>query len=162
IILVSILGTLNGCFLTTPRIYFAQAVDGLFFRRFAEVHPRFQTPAFAILMQAGWAAFLVVTGSYEWLVDYALFALWLFYGLMVAAVMVLRRKCPETPRPYRVWGYPVTPLLFLAITAWFLVNMLITRPGPAFASLALIATGVPAYFIWKARPRAARAAPSRW
>src|SRR5262249_58619121 len=88
IILVSILGALNGCFLTNPRIYFAQAADGLFFRRFAEVHPRFQTPSFAIVTQAAWAVVLVITGSYETLVDYALFSMWLFYGLMVAGVMV--------------------------------------------------------------------------
>jgi APA family basic amino acid/polyamine antiporter len=161
IILVSILGTLNGCFLTTPRIYFAQAADGLFFRRFGEAHPRFQTPGFAIVAQALWAALLVVTGSYESLVEYAMFAFWLFYALMVGAVLVLRRTRPGTPRPYRMWGYPITPLLFLGITGWFLTNMLITRAGPSLASLAWIATGVPAYFIWKGRPRAARAARAR-
>jgi len=154
IILVSILGTLNGCFLTTPRVYFAQAADGLFFRRFAEVHPRFQTPSFAIVTQAAWAIVLVITGSYETLVDYALFSMWLFYGLMVAGVIVLRRTQPEVARPYRMWGYPATPLLFLAIAAWFLGNMLVTRPGPALASLGLTATGVPVYFLW--RPRASR------
>lgn len=161
IILVSILGTLNGCFLTTPRVYFAQAADGLFFRRFAEVHPRFQTPSFAIVTQAAWAIVLVITGSYETLVDYALFSMWLFYGLMVAGVMVLRRTQPEVARPYRMWGYPATPLLFLAIAAWFLGNMLVTRPGPSLASLGLTATGVPVYFIWR-RPGAVRAeaAPS--
>ena len=153
IILVSILGTLNGCFLTTPRVYFAQAADGLFFRRFAEVHPRFQTPSFAIVTQAAWAIVLVITGSYETLVDYALFSMWLFYGLMVAGVMVLRRTRADLPRPYRMWGYPATPLLFLAIAAWFLGNMLITRPGPSLASLGLTATGVPVYFAWR-RPRA--------
>ncbi len=153
IILISILGTLNGCFLTTPRIYFAQAADGLFFRKFGEEHPRYQTPAFAIVAQAVWAALLVVTGSYESLIEYALFAFWLFYGLMIAAVLVMRRKYPKTPRPYRMWGYPVTPLLFLGITGWFLGNMLATRPGPSFASLGLIATGVPAYFIWRNRPQ---------
>jgi APA family basic amino acid/polyamine antiporter len=154
IILVSILGTLNGCFLTTPRVYFAQAADGLFFRRFAEVHPRFQTPSFAIVAQAAWAIVLVITGSYETLVDYALFSMWLFYGLMVAGVMVLRRTRADLPRPYRMWGYPATPLLFVAITAWFLGNMLITRPGPSLASLGLMATGVPVYLVWR-RPRAA-------
>jgi APA family basic amino acid/polyamine antiporter len=154
IILVSILGTLNGCFLTTPRVYFAQAADGLFFRRFAEVHPRFQTPSFAIVAQAAWAIVLVITGSYETLMDYALFSMWLFYGLTVAGVMVLRRTRADLPRPYRMWGYPATPLLFLAITTWFLGNMLITRPGPALASLGLTATGVPVYFLWR-RPRAA-------
>jgi APA family basic amino acid/polyamine antiporter len=161
IILVSILGTLNGCFLTTPRVYFAQAEDGLFFRRFADVHPRYQTPAFAIAAQAVWSIALVLTGSYESLIDYALFAMWLSYGAMVAAVLVLRRRRPDEPRPYRMWGYPATPLLFLAVTAWFLGNMLVTKPGPSLASLALIATGLPAWLIWKGRPTAKAAAPAR-
>jgi APA family basic amino acid/polyamine antiporter len=151
IILASIVGTLNGCFLTSPRIYFAQARDGLFFRRFAAVHPRYQTPGFAILAQGVWAVVLLLTGSYETLLDYALFALWLSYGLMVAGVIVLRRTQPDLPRPYRMWGYPVTPVLFLAITAWFLVNMLRTRPIPSLAGLLLIATGIPVYFLWARR-----------
>ncbi len=150
-ILISIIGTLNGCFLTSPRVYYAQARDGLFFRKFAEIHPRNQTPGFAIVAQCAWAAVLLVTGSYETLVDYAMFALWLSYALMVAGVIVLRRKRPDLPRPYRMWGYPVTPILFLAITAWFLINMLIKRPIPSLAGLALIATGIPVYLLW-ARP----------
>jgi APA family basic amino acid/polyamine antiporter len=149
IILVSILGTLNGCFLTIPRVYFAQAADGLFFRQFADIHPRFGTPAFAICVQGAWAAVLVLTGSYESLIDYALFGIWIFYGLMVAAVIVLRRTRPEVARPYRMWGYPVTPLVFVAITVWFVGNMLVTRPGPAFAGLVLMLTGVPVYFLWQ-------------
>lgn len=148
IILISIVGTLNGCFLTSPRIYFAQARDGLFFRQFAEVHPRYQTPAFAILAQGIWATVLVVSGSYETLLDYSMFVMWLMYGLMVAGVIVLRYKQPGLARPYRMWGYPVTPALFVAITAWFLVNMLRTRPVPSVAGLLLIATGIPVYFLW--------------
>jgi APA family basic amino acid/polyamine antiporter len=151
IILVSIVGALNGCFLTSPRIYFAQARDGLFFRRFAEVHPRYQTPGFAILAQGIWAAVLVVSGSYETLVDYAMFAIWLSYGLMVAGVIVLRYKQPGLARPYRMWGYPVTPALFVAITCWFLVNMLKTRPLPSLAGLLLIVAGIPVYFLWTRR-----------
>jgi basic amino acid/polyamine antiporter, APA family len=147
IILLSVIGTLNGCFLTSPRIYFAQARDGLFFRKFGEVHPRFRTPAFAIVAQAVWAAVLIVTGSYESLAEYAMFATWLFYGLMVAGVIVLRRKQPDLARPYRMWGYPVTTLLFLVVTVWFLVNTLVTRPGPAIAGLLLIAAGIPVYFL---------------
>ncbi len=150
-ILISIIGTLNGCFLTSPRVYFAQARDGLFFRRFAEIQPRYQTPGFSIVAQGAWAIVLVVTGSYETLVDYAMFALWLSYGLMVAGVIVLRRTQPDLPRPYRMWGYPVTPVLFLAITAWFLINMLRTRPIPSLAGLLLIATGIPVYFVWARR-----------
>jgi basic amino acid/polyamine antiporter, APA family len=153
IILISIIGTLNGCFLTSPRVYYAQARDGLFFRKFAGIQPHYQTPSFAIIAQGVWATVLVVTGSYETLVDYAMFALWLSYALMVAGVIVLRHTRPDLPRPYRMWGYPVTPILFLAITAWFLINMLITRPVPSLAGLALIATGVPVYFVWARRGR---------
>jgi basic amino acid/polyamine antiporter, APA family len=148
IILVSIIGTLNGCFLTSPRIYFAQARDGLFFRKFGEVHPRYETPGFSILAQGLWAAVLVVSGSYETLLDYAMFAMWLWYGLMVAGVIVLRYKQPDLARPYRMWGYPVTPALFVAIACWFLVNMLNTRPVPSVAGLLLIAAGIPVYFLW--------------
>lgn len=151
IILMSIVGTLNGCFLTSPRIYFAQAQDGLFFRRFANVHPRHQTPSFAIVAQAVWAAVLLLTGSFESLLDYAMFALWLSYGAMVAGLIVLRVKRPDLQRPYRMWGYPVTPVLFLAITGWFLGNMIVTRPVPSLAGLAFILAGIPVYFFWARR-----------
>ena len=148
IILISIIGTLNGCFLTSPRVYFAQAHDGLFFRKFAEVHPQYQTPGFAILAQGLWAAVLLLSGSYETLLDYAMFAIWLFYGLMIAGVIMLRRKQPDLERPYRMWGYPISAALFLAVTGWFLLNMLVTRPVPSLAGLLLIATGVPVYLLW--------------
>ncbi|HEY7855670.1 MAG TPA: amino acid permease [Terriglobales bacterium] len=149
LILLSVLGSINGCFLTTPRVYFAQARDGLFFRRFGRVHPRYNTPTFAIVAQGVWSALLILSGSYETLLDYAIFGLWLFYALMIAAVIVLRRRRPDLPRPCRMWGYPVTPILFLAIAAWFLVNMLLTRPGAALAGCALVLSGLPAYWAWR-------------
>ena len=152
IILFSIVGTLNGSFLTSPRIYFAQARDGLFFHQFGGVHERFQTPAFSIVAQAAWSLVLLVSGTYESLADYALFALWIFYGFMILGLIVLRHKRPELARPYRMWGYPVTPVLFLAVTVWFLVNTLVTRPIPALAGLAFIVSGVPVYFVWRSRP----------
>jgi APA family basic amino acid/polyamine antiporter len=120
----------------------------LFFRKFAEVHPQHQTPGFAIIAQGLWAAVLMVSGSYESLVDYAMFAIWLSYGFMVAGVIVLRIKRPGLVRPYRMWGYPVTPVLFLLITTWFLGNMIVSRPVPSLAGLGLILTGVPIYFVW--------------
>lgn len=153
IILMSIIGTLNGCFLTSPRIYFAQARDGLFFRKFGEVHAQHQTPGFAIIAQGVWAAVLLVSGSYESLIDYAMFAIWLSYGFMVAGVIVLRVKRPKMERPYRMWGYPWTAILFLLITAWFLGNMIVSRPVPSLAGLGLILTGVPIYFFWARRAR---------
>jgi basic amino acid/polyamine antiporter, APA family len=132
-------------------MYFAQARDGLFFRKFGDIHPRYQTPSFAILAQGVWAAVLVVSGSYEALADYAMFAIWLFYALMIAGVIVLRRTQPQLNRPYRMWGYPVTPALFLIIAIWFLGNMLKTRPIPSFAGLLLIVAGIPVYFFWARR-----------
>jgi len=148
VIMVSIIGTLNGCFLTSPRVYFAQARDGLFFQKFASVHAHHQTPGFAIIAQGLWAGVLLISGSYESLIDYAMFALWLSYGAMVAGVIVLRINRPDLARPYRMWGYPLTAILFLAITVWFLVNMILTRPIPSLAGTALVVAGVPVYFFW--------------
>jgi APA family basic amino acid/polyamine antiporter len=161
IILMSIIGTLNGCFLTSPRVYFAQARDGLFFSRFGEIHPRFQTPAFSIVAQAIWAIVLLLSGTYETLAEYSMFALWIFYGLMVLGVVLLRFKRPGLPRPYRMWGYPATPFLFLAVAAYFVGNTLVTRPGPSLAGLALIATGVPVYLVWRKSFQPAPEARSR-
>jgi basic amino acid/polyamine antiporter, APA family len=148
VILISIIGTLNGCFLTIPRIYFAQARDGLFFRKFGEISPIHKTPGFAILAQAPWAAVLVLSGSYESLLDYAMYAIWLSYLLMVAGVIVLRIRRPDLPRPYRMWGYPVTPVLFSVVAFWFLANMTLKRPVASLAALLLIAMGIPVYFLW--------------
>jgi basic amino acid/polyamine antiporter, APA family len=151
IVMISIVGAANGWVLTAPRIYFAQARDALFFRGFAEVHPRFHTPSVAIAMQGVWAGVLAVTGTYENLTSYVMFAAWLFYGLTAAGVLILRRKYPAGPRPYRMLGYPVTLLLFLAVAAGFVVSTAITSPGPSLTGILLIATGVPAYYLWRRR-----------
>jgi APA family basic amino acid/polyamine antiporter len=92
---------------------------------------------------------LIVSGSYETLIDYAMFAIWLFYCFMIAGVLVLRRTQPDLPRPYKMWGYPATPLLFLGVAVCFLGNMLVTRPAPSLTALGLIAAGVPVYFVWR-------------
>jgi APA family basic amino acid/polyamine antiporter len=151
IIMISIAGAANGWTMTSPRIYFAQARDGLFFRRFGDVHPRYGTPSVAILMQGIWAATLAVTGTYENLAAYAMFAAWIFYAMTAAGVLVLRRRYPRRGRPYRMFGYPVTLILFLAVAAGFVINTIVTTPGPALTGVLLIATGVPAYFLWRRR-----------
>ena len=148
-ILISIFGALNAGILTGPRVYFAQARDGLFFRPFAEVHPRFKTPALAVLLQGVWAAILSLSGSYVGLLSFAMFAAWIFYGLAVLGVIVLRIKRPEWERPYRMWGYPVTPLLFAVASLWLVANTLVTKPLPSLAGLALIVSGLPVYFWWR-------------
>ncbi len=148
-VLLSIIGAVNGCILTSARVPFAQAQDGLFFRRFARVHPRFQTPSFAIVFQGLWAAVLVLSGSYETLYSYSIVAAWIFYTLSVAAVFVLRRKQPDLPRPHRMWGYPHTLWLFVLVSAWFIGNAILTQPVPTLTALAIVAVGVPAYLCWR-------------
>ncbi len=148
-VLISIVGAINGCILTAARIPFAQAQDGLFFRHFGRVHPRFETPAFAIVIQGLWAALLVLTGKYENLYSYSMVAAWIFYMLSVAAVYFLRRKLPDLERPYRMWGYPYTLWAFMLVSTWFVVNAVVTAPGPSLMALGIIATGIPMYLFWR-------------
>lgn len=148
-ILLSIAGCANGWAMTAPRIYFAQARDGLFFRRFATIHPRYQTPGFSILVFGAWSALLALTGTYETLASYAMMAAWFFYGLTAIGVVLLRRREPGRPRPYRMPGYPVTLWLFVAVAAGFVLNTFISTPGPAMVGALLVLAGVPIYYFWK-------------
>jgi APA family basic amino acid/polyamine antiporter len=147
-VLLSIIGAVNGCILTAARIPFAQARDGLFFQRFGEIHPRFQTPGFAIIWGGVWTAFLVLTGSYETLYTYSILAAWIFYTLSVAAVAVLRRKMPNATRPYRMWGYPWTLWSFVAVSVWFMLNALVTQTVPSLLAFVIVGAGVGVYWIW--------------
>jgi APA family basic amino acid/polyamine antiporter len=92
---------------------------------------------------------LLLSGTYETLIDYAMVALWVFYALMVLGVILLRRSRPDLARPYKMWGYPITPVFFVAVATFFIVNAAVNRPAPSLASLGLIATGVPVYFFWR-------------
>jgi APA family basic amino acid/polyamine antiporter len=149
VILVSIFGALNGGIMGGSRVFFAMARDGLFFKKIGEVHPKYETPAFAILVQGGWATFLALSGTYEKLFSYVIFSSWIFYGLAVAGVFVLRKRQPDFPRPYKMWGYPVTPALFVLTAALFVVNTLVTKPVPSLLGLVCVASGVPAYLFWR-------------
>ena len=161
VVLMSIVGAINGNILTGARIPFAQARDGLFFSRFGRIHPRFQTPAFAIVVLAVWAGVLIVTGSYETLVSYAILSAWIFYTMSALAVWVLRRKAPGAPRPYRMWGYPVTLWLFVLVSLWFMVDALLNQPGVSLVALLMAGAGLPFYFLWRSRSRAAESAALR-
>ncbi len=154
IILMSMTGTANGHILTTPRVFYAMAKDGLFFRSVAKVHPRYLTPYISIMMLASWAALLSLSGSFEQLYSYVIFGFWIFMGLTVAGVIILRKKRPDLPRPYKTWGYPATAILFILSSVFLTVNSLIRTFWNSFAGLALIAIGVPVYLIWKNRRKA--------
>ena len=151
VILISIFSAANGLALTGPRMYFAMARDGVFFRSLAEVHPRFGTPALAVAASAVWAAVLALTGGFEQLFTYVVFASWIFAALAAASVFVLRRTRPDAPRPFRVPGYPLTPALFISAAVAIVANTVAARPVQALIGLAIVTTGVPAYFLWRRR-----------
>jgi len=154
-ILVSVFSAINSVALTAPRVFYAMAADKLFFRKLAEVHPKFHTPAFAITALGVWSAVLSTMGRFQELVNYTMFVAWIFYGLGAAAVFAYRRKLPEMPRPYRVPGYPWTPLVFVVAAAALVLNVIVATPRNAGIGLAIVGLGVPAYVAWRMRNKEA-------
>ncbi|MFO0682894.1 MAG: amino acid permease [Sandaracinus sp.] len=153
-ILISTFGCVNGLVLGGARVFFAMAKDGLFFEGAGSIHPRFHTPARALVVEGVWSCVLALSGSYDALLTYVTFASLVFNALTVAAVIVLRRRAPERPRPYRVPLYPLPPLLFLGGAGFFVVYIFVGAPREALVGLGLVLTGLPAY-AWLARRRAA-------
>ncbi len=145
-LLASSFGTLHIGILTGARVPFAMAHNRLFFQNLARLSPRTHVPIRALVVQAAWGCLLTLSGSFDALTNYSIFGLWIFYGLVTASVFVFRRRMPDAVRPYRTWGYPVVPILFLIVTAWLLGNTLWTTPRQAFAGLGLIALGLPVYW----------------
>lgn len=145
---MSVMTALQIVSLVGARIPYAMAADGVFFRSLARLSPRTRVPVRALVAQAVWASVLVVSGSFDTLTDYVIFAVLIFMGLATASVFVFRRRLPDVDRPYRTWGYPVVPVLFLLTAAWLIVNTLQTSPRQAFAGLGLVAIGVPFYWYW--------------
>ena len=148
VILVSIFSATNGLTISAPRVYYAMAMDGLFFRRLAEVHPRFGTPAVSIIAGTAWAMVLAASGTFEQLLTYVVFVGWIFYALGAACVFVLRRTRPDAERPFRVPGYPFTPLLFIAAAVALVANTIATQPGRAAVGICVVLLGVPVYYVW--------------
>ncbi len=150
-IVISMFGAANGLTLTAPRVYYAMARDGMFFRRLAEVHPRFGTPAIAVIASSAWAAVLALSGTFEQLLTYVVFAGWIFYALGAISLFIYRRTRPDAPRPFRVPGYPWTPILFVLSAAAIVVNTMVARPKQALLGLGIVLLGAPVYYVWKGR-----------
>jgi len=148
-IIVSMFGSVNGMVLAGARVYYAMAKDGLFFRWCGAVHPKFRTPHLSLVFQSGWAIFLVIFGTYEELFTYVIFVAWVFYALTAFAVIVLRRKKPHLPRPYRVPGYPLVPIIFVLTAVWFIMNTLTEKPLEAGIGSLIVVLGIPVYLLWK-------------
>jgi APA family basic amino acid/polyamine antiporter len=152
-ILVSIFGCLSANILTCSRIYQPMAADGLFFPALARIHPSTRVPGASLVAQGVWSSVLVLTGTFEQLYTYVVFIEVLFYAATGAALYVLRRKLPQMPRPYKTWGYPWVPALFIAASGVLMVNTLVERPVQSTAGLGLLALGLPAYAVWRRRAR---------
>jgi APA family basic amino acid/polyamine antiporter len=155
IILFSIMGATNQNFVCSPRVYYAMAKDGLLFPKLASVHPKYRSPHVAIIAIGFWSIVLSLSGTFEQLFTYVVFGQWLFFGLTVAAVIVLRKKRPDLPRPYKTWGYPVTPIIFILASLYIAVSALLNQFVNALAGLGIILLGLPFYFFWKKRGRKA-------
>jgi APA family basic amino acid/polyamine antiporter len=154
VVLLSTFSGLNGTMMAGPRIFFAMAERGLLFRAIARVSPRFQSPSVAIWLCTFLGVLYVLQNDFAQLADKFVLGIWPFYALAVAAVFVLRRKRPDLPRPYRVWGYPAVPLLFLAASVGMVANALWTDPVNTGVTMLIILIGIPLYYGWKLANRA--------
>jgi len=149
--LVSIAASISAMVMAGPRVYYAMARDGVFVHAAGHVHPRFRTPAAAIVAQGVWSGVLVLSGTLSQLVAYTGFAVVLFAGIAVSAVFVLRRRVPDAPRPFRALGYPWAPAIFVLASAAMVVNEVWRNPLPALAGIALIGAGIPVYVFVRVR-----------
>jgi APA family basic amino acid/polyamine antiporter len=148
-IMVSTFGCVNGLILAGARVLYAMSRDDLFFRRAGHVHPTYRTPAPALLMQGVVAAVLTLTGTYNDLLTLTAFSSLLFNTLTVVGLFVLRRRRPDLPRPYKAWGYPVLPTLYILVSVFFLYNILVGDPWNSGKGLVLTTMGLPAYAYWR-------------
>ncbi len=148
-VMISTFGTVNATVLTAGRVTYAMAKDKLFYKPLAEVTPKYHTPGKALIAQGVWTSLLTLSGTYDQLFTYVIFAGWIFYALGAAGVFMLRRKMPNAERSYRVPGYPVVPLLFIVVATWFVINTLVEQTADSLVGLVLLLLGVPFYLYWK-------------
>jgi len=156
LILISAFGCNNGLILAGARVYYAMAKDGLFFKRAANLHPRYRTPAHSLIMQCIWTCILCVSGSYGQLLDYIIFAVLVFYILTIAGLFVLRLRRPDAPRPYRAIGYPILPAIYILMAVFIDIVLLRYKPQYTWPGLLIVLLGIPVYYVWSRPGRAER------
>lgn len=149
LIIITVLGCTNSTILMPPRIYYAMARDNLFFPRAAKIHPKYNTPVYALWIQALWASVLVLSGSFDQLTDMLVFAAFFFYGATTLGVFIMRKKEPNLERPYKVWGYPFVPGFFLLFCTVLVIITFFAKPREATIGVMLMLTGIPFYFFWR-------------
>src|SRR2546426_899305 len=148
-IMISTFGCNNGLILSGARVYYAMARDNLFFARAGELHPAYRTPALALIVQAVWTCLLALSGTYNDLLNYIIFAAVLFYMVTVVGLLILRVKRPDLPRPVKAPGYPWLPGLYVLATGFICVDLLIKKPVYTWPGLIIVALGVPVYYLWR-------------
>jgi len=151
VVFCSAIGVLNAQLLNYPRIPFALAVDGLFFSKVAAINPKSKAPAVAIILVGLLSSLFALTGSYALILSYVAFVIHFFICLAVLAVVVLRIREPDLPRPYKVWGYPFTPAVFLLVSVFYLGNLIVTRPFQVLVGVGIVLSGLPFYWYWQKR-----------
>ena len=149
IILISLIGANNGFVLTSARINYAMSKDGLFFKQASTIHSKFKSPANALLMQCAWSSILTLTGTFNQLITYIIFASWIFYAMSAGAVIILRNKLPDLKRPYKTPLYPWIPITFIFFAVFLTINTILEAPRDASIGSVLILTGLPFYKYWK-------------
>ena len=149
IILISLIGANNGQVLTSARINYAMAKNKLFFYQASQIHPRFKSPANALIIQCVWASLLTFTGTFNQLITYIIFASWIFYGMSAGAVIILRNKKPDMERPYKTPLYPWIPITFILFAIFLTINTIMEAPRDAAIGAGIILVGLPMYYYWK-------------
>jgi APA family basic amino acid/polyamine antiporter len=147
-VMISTFGCNHGLILAGPRVYYAMARDGLFFKKVGEINKK-GVPGFAIAVQGIWAILLCLSGTYSNLLDYVIFAVLIFFSLTILAIFILRIKKPDIPRPYKALGYPVIPAVYILTTSFIMVILLIYKPNYTFPGLIIVLLGIPVYYLWK-------------
>jgi amino acid transporter len=152
-VLISTTGSNNGMIFTAARIPYAMAMEGKFFRWAARVHPKYEAPNFVLVVQGIWCAILALSGTFIQLAGYVVFVSFFFYAMSCGAVMLLRRRDPAMPRPYRAWGYPITPLVFIAFSLYLIANTIVAQPKDSAIGAGLLVIGLPVYWYCRSRYR---------
>ena len=148
-VMISTFGTVNATSMTTARVYFAMAKDKLFFSGFSKIHPKYKTPGRSLMIQGVWASLLTLTGTYDQLFTYVIFAGWIFFALGAVAVFIIRKKIPHANRTFRVPGYPYVPIIFVIVATWFVLNTLLVHTADSLVGLLLLLVGIPFYLYYK-------------
>src|SRR5207237_2574304 len=148
-ILISGFGCDNGLILAGARVYYAMAKDGLFFRNVAKLHPKYKTPSVSLMVQSVWTCLLCLSGSYNQLLDYIIFAVLVFYILTIVGLFVLRQTRPNAERPYKALGYPVLPAVYIVMALFIDLVLLRYKPQYTWPGLIIVLLGIPVYMLWR-------------